>query len=64
MGNCVNNALNYYMIYIYILSYKIDNMVFYLIHIVIFVPKVVYYHGHDILIILCSVIVCIVMISS
>jgi hypothetical protein len=42
----------------------IDNKVFYSIHIVIFVPKVVYYHGHDKLIILCSVIVCIVMISS
>jgi hypothetical protein len=41
MGNCVNNILNYYM-------KMIDNMVFYSIHIIIFVPKVVYCHDDDI----------------
>jgi len=42
----------------------LDNMMFYSIYIVIFVPKVLSYHHDNILIILCSVTVCIVMISS
>jgi len=42
----------------------IDTVMFYSIHIAIFVPKIVYYNDNDIYIIFCSVVVFIVMISS